>query len=235
MPRELAQLRNTAGKLLVGVLWLAPLIVAALASPAPGGWQWLAGSSLLLAAVASIAWWSAGPARLARLIVSASLSGQVLLLTAAGSGTGLEGELGVLPFAALTALVAYGDRGAVMTAGVLLAAGQAAAWNASQPASGMLPHLAIMALQTAGLGWLARVLRGFAVRAARARHAAAAHLVLVSRSRLPAGSSSRLELILPAFSPAPGRRPAGSRVERRAVARRRPAPANHGGGANSSG
>jgi hypothetical protein len=206
MPLELAQLRNPAGKILVGILWLMTPVVIALACHATSGRSRLIGSSMILAGVTSIAWWVAGSARLARLIVSVCFAGQVSLLLEVGHGTLLDGSLDMLPFAALVALVAYGDRRVVVTAGVLLAAVHVTAWRTSEPASAMAVYVAIMAVHVAGLSWLARKLRGLALRAAHARHAAAAaHLTLVSPWQVQEGSSSRLELTVPAFSPAPRR------------------------------
>ena len=92
-----------------------------------------------------------GSARLARLIVSVCFAGQVSLLLEVGHGTLLDGSLDMLPFAALVALVAYGDRRVVVTAGVLLAAAHVTAWRTSEPASAMAMYVAIIAVHVAGL------------------------------------------------------------------------------------
>jgi hypothetical protein len=202
MPRELAQLREPVGRVFVEVIWLMTPLVIGLACLTRSNWEWAGGFGLAFAGMASIAWWMAGSARLARLLVAASLAGQVSLLMVVGSGTSLEGEMPMLPFATLAALVAYGDRGAVVTSGIILAAIHVTGWTTAMPASGMLLYLSIMALQIVGVGWLARKLRGFAVRAAHARHAAAsAQMTFVTPGPVLDETGRRFELTLPAFAP----------------------------------
>ncbi len=197
MPRELALLREPVGRLLVGAIWLMVPAVAALARGITPDWGRIAGLSLVLAGTASITWWWAGPERLARLIMALALAAQVSLLIMVGQGAFPEVDIDLLPLAALTALVAYGDRGAVTVAGILLTLAHATA----VPAPGMPVFVITMALLVAALAWLAGRFRGLALQAAHARHAAqAVRLTVVSSPAFRNASGERLELVLPALA-----------------------------------
>jgi methyl-accepting chemotaxis protein len=164
--RNLDALRETAGKMLIALLWLHVPIAMTIGIARDNGWMLPTLLTIMLAVAATVSWSTAGNGLSTRLVVAVAVMGGVAVFTYQLAGHPWQIDVHMYYFAALACLVAYCDYRSI-AAGTVAVALHHLALNFIVPAAifpggsdlgRVVLHAVILVMEAGVLVWLAQQL-----------------------------------------------------------------------------
>jgi methyl-accepting chemotaxis protein len=161
--RNLDALRETAGKMLIALLWLHVPIAMTIGIARDNGWMLPTLLTIILAVAATVSWSTAGNGLSTRLVVAMAVMGGVAVFTYQLAGHAWQTDVHMYYFAALACLVAYCDYRSIV-AGTVAVALHHLALNFIVPAAvfpggsdlgRVVLHAVILVMEAGVLVWLA--------------------------------------------------------------------------------
>ena len=172
-PSDLRALRRRVGPGLLVLLWGQLAAMAVMAQAAAPAHPWLPIAGAGVGGLAMLLWVGGRGGRTARIGVALALPLAGALLAVAGRDQSWGHELGALPFIAIAAVAALGDRWSVLAAGAASMAADLAFLAApSISVRDLTLHLVLLGVFALAASRLAGHLRGLAATASIARHGA---------------------------------------------------------------
>jgi methyl-accepting chemotaxis protein len=181
--RELNDLRETASRALIVVLWLHVPVCIVIGLLTGGGWSIPATVAAGMAGVATLSWRTARNELSTRLVIAVALIGEVSLFTYQLGGHAWQSDMHMYFFAALACLVAYCDYRPVALGAISISLHHlvlnfvfpAAIYPGGADFGRAMLHVVIVGIEAAVLIWLARKLADlFAMAAQKTAEAEAA-------------------------------------------------------------
>jgi len=159
---DLAALRETTSKALLGLLWLHVPIALAIGLMRDNGWLAPTGLMIAMALAATMSWASSGNGLSTRLVVSVALMGGVSVFAYQLAGHAWQIDMHMYFFAALAWLVAYCDYRAILAGTVAVALhhlvlnflAPAAIYPGGADFGRVVLHAVILIMEAGVLSWL---------------------------------------------------------------------------------